>query len=147
MPGLLSDIDPDGLLEFSVVFTDRSVNHMSQKFQHVMNDISSTLKRVYDAEAVAVVPGGGTYGMEAVARQFANDKKCLVIRNGFFSFRWSQILDMGNIPASTTVLGSSSTTHDIDNPIEYMGSSVSWSRTGSAGHARAARGRDRQERP
>ena len=104
MPGLLPDVDPDGLLEYSVVFTDRALNHMSQSFQGSMRDISATLKKVYNAKAVAIVPGSGTYGMEAVARQFANDKKCLVIRNGFFSFRWSQILDMGNIPASTTVL-------------------------------------------
>jgi aspartate aminotransferase-like enzyme len=104
MTGLLPDIDPDGLLEYSVVFTDRSLNHMSQTFQGVMNDISSTLKTVYGAEAVVVVPGGGTYGMEAVARQFATDKKCLVIRNGWFSFRWSQILDMGGIAAETTVM-------------------------------------------
>lgn len=104
MPGLLSDIDPDGLLEYSVVFTDRSLNHMSQSFQRVMNDISDTLKRVYNAEAVVVVPGGGTFAMEAVARQFAAGKKCLVIRNGWFSFRWSQILDMGDIPSATIVL-------------------------------------------
>ena len=89
MPGLLSDIDPDGLLEFSVVFTDRSVNHMSEQFQAVMTEISATLKRVYNAAAVAVVPGGGTYGMEAVARQFATGQKCLVVRNGFFSYRWN----------------------------------------------------------
>lgn len=104
MPGLLPDVDPEGLLEYSVVYTDRSLNHMSQLFQGVMNDISTTLKQVYKAGAVVVVPGSGTFGMEAVARQFANDKKCLVIRNGWFSFRWSQILDMGSIPASTTVL-------------------------------------------
>ena len=116
MPGLLSDIDPDGLLEFSVVFTDRSVNHMSQKFQQVMNDISSTLKRVYNAEAVAVVPGGGTYGMEAVARQFATGKKCLVMRNGFFSFRWTQILEMGSIASVHTVLKASRTSDVADAP-------------------------------
>jgi aspartate aminotransferase-like enzyme len=104
MPGLLADVDPEGLLEYSVVYTDRSLNHMSQLFQGVMNDISTTLKQVYKAKAVVVVPGSGTFGMEAVARQFANDKKCLVIRNGFFSFRWSQIMDMGKIAASTTVL-------------------------------------------
>lgn len=100
----ISAVDPDGLLEYSVVFTDRSLNHMSGTFQGVMNDISSTLKRVYNANSVVVVPGGGTYGMEAVARQFANDKKCLVIRNGWFSFRWSQILDMGKIPSETIVM-------------------------------------------
>lgn len=104
MPGLLPDVDPNGLLEYSVVFTDRSLNHMSQSFQGVMNDISSTLKQVYNAEAVVVVPGGGTYGMEAVARQFATDKKCLVIRNGWFSFRWSQILEMGRISSDITVM-------------------------------------------
>ena len=104
MPGLLPDVDPDGLMEFSVVFTDRSLNHMSQTFQKVMNDISATLKKVYNAEAAAVIPGGGTYAMEAVARQFATDKKCLVIRNGWFSFRWSQIMDAGKIAESTTVL-------------------------------------------
>ena len=104
MSGLLPDIDPEGLLEYSVVFTDRSLNHMSQSFQAVMNDISETLKKVYGAEAVAVVPGGGTSAMEAVARQFATDMRCLVIRNGWFSFRWTQIFEMGGIPSATTVL-------------------------------------------
>jgi len=104
MAGLLPDVDPAGLLEYSVVFTDRSLNHMSQAFQGVMNDISSTLKDVYSADGVVVVPGGGTYGMEAVARQFAQDKKCLVIRNGWFSFRWTQIFDMGNIPSESIVM-------------------------------------------
>ncbi len=104
MPGLLSNVDPDGLLEYSVVFTDRSLNHMSQSFQIVMNDISKTLKKAYNAKAVVVVPGGGTFGMEAVARQFATDKKCLVIRNGWFSFRWTQIFETGNIPSESKVL-------------------------------------------
>jgi aspartate aminotransferase-like enzyme len=104
MPGLLPNVDPDGLLEYSVVFTDRSLNHMSRVFQGVMRDISTTLKQVYNADAVIIVPGGGTYGMEAVARQFATGKKCLVIRNGFFSFRWSQILEMGGIDSGTIVL-------------------------------------------
>jgi aspartate aminotransferase-like enzyme len=104
MPGLLKDIDPDGLLEYSVVYTDRSLNHMSRSFQVVMNDISNTLKKVYSAEAAIVVPGSGTYGMEAVARQFATNKKCLVIRNGWFSYRWTQIFEMGGIPSSSTVL-------------------------------------------
>jgi len=104
MPGLLPDIDPEGLLEYSVVFTDRSLNHMSRTFQGVMNDISATLKKVYNAERVVVVPGGGTYGMESVARQFATGKNCLVVRNGFFSFRWSQILEMGGIDSATTVM-------------------------------------------
>ncbi len=104
MSNPISAVDPDGLLEYSVVFSDRSLNHMSQSFQGVMRDISDTLKTVYNADAIAVVPGGGTYGMEAVARQFATGKKCLVIRNGFFSFRWSQIFEAGNIPSSETVL-------------------------------------------
>ncbi len=104
MSGLLPNVDPDGLLEYSVVYTDRALNHMSQSFQGVMKDISAGLKAVYNAKAVAVVPGSGTFGMEAVARQFATGKKCLVIRNGWFSFRWTQILDMGNIPSESTVL-------------------------------------------
>ncbi len=104
MPGLLPDVDPEGLLEYSVVFTDRSLNHMSKSFQSVMNDISSTLKHAYNAQAVIVVPGGGTYGMEAVARQFATDRKCLVIRNGWFSFRWTQIFKTGKIPSESIVL-------------------------------------------
>jgi aspartate aminotransferase-like enzyme len=104
MAGLLPDIDPQGLLEYSVVFTDRSLNHMSQTFQGVMNDIYSNLNDVYNADATIVVPGGGTYGMEAVARQFAQDKKCLVIRNGWFSYRWTQIFEMGNIPSDSIVM-------------------------------------------
>ena len=104
MPGLLSDVDPDGLLEYSVVFTDRSLNHMSQRFQRAMCDISGILKHVYNAHSAIVVPGGGTYGMESVARQFATGKKCLVVRNGWFSYRWTQIFDAGKIPAESTVL-------------------------------------------
>ena len=104
MPGLLPDIDPDGLLEYSVVFTDRSLNHMSQKFQRVMRDLSGILKEVYHAQSAIVVPGGGTFGMEAVARQFATDRKALVIRNGWFSYRWTQIFEMGRIPSEATVL-------------------------------------------
>ena len=104
MPGLLPQVDPDGLLEFSVVYTDRALNHMSQRFQGVMKDISTILKEVYHAQSAIVVPGSGTYGMEAVARQFATDKKVLVLRNGWFSYRWTQIFDMGHIPASSTVL-------------------------------------------
>lgn len=97
------DIDPDGLLEYSVVFTDLSLNHMSKRFVAVMQEIVDILKGTYHAEAVAIVPGGGSYAMEAVARQFATDRRCLVIRNGFFSYRWSQIFEMGRIPADVTV--------------------------------------------
>lgn len=104
MPGLLPNVDPDGLLEYSVVYTDRAINHMSQRFQGVMNDISKTLKQVYKAQSAVVMPGSGTFGMEAVARQFATNNQCLVLRNGWFSYRWSQILDMGSIPSGTTVL-------------------------------------------
>lgn len=104
MPSLLPDVDPEGLLEYSVVYTDRAINHMSVTFQRVMTDISGTLKRAYLAKAAIVVPGSGTFGMEAVARQFATDRRCLVIRNGWFSYRWTQILDMGRIAAQATVL-------------------------------------------
>jgi len=104
MAGLLPHIDPDGLLEFSVVYTDRALNHMSKRFGGVMTDISRMLKQVYQAHSVALVPGSGTFGMESVARQFATDKHVMVIRNGWFSFRWTQIFDMGRIPKSHTVL-------------------------------------------
>ncbi|MEA1881091.1 MAG: alanine--glyoxylate aminotransferase family protein, partial [Candidatus Marinimicrobia bacterium] len=104
MSSIYPQIDPDGLLEYSVVYTDRAVNHMSHSFQEEMRNISSTLKGVYRASAVAVVPGSGTFGMEAVARQFAVNKKCLVIRNGWFSYRWTQIFEAGNIPAEEIVL-------------------------------------------
>lgn len=98
------EIDPEGLLEYSVVFTDRSLNHMSERFQGVMNDISAGLKTVYHADAVAIVPGGGTFAMEAVARQFATGKPVVVLRNGWFSFRWSQILEMGQITDQVSIL-------------------------------------------
>lgn len=101
---LLDSVDPNGLDEFSVVFTDRSLNHMSAAFQGVMRDISSMLKEVYKADGIAIVPGGGTYGMEAVARQFAKGSKVLVVRNGWFSFRWSQIVDAGNLATETIVM-------------------------------------------
>jgi aspartate aminotransferase-like enzyme len=104
MPGLLPNVDPDGLLEYSVVYTDRALNHMSQKFQGVMRDISSVLKEVYHARSAVVVPGSGSFGMEAVARQFAGGKKTLIVRNGWFSYRWTQILDMGQIASEQLVL-------------------------------------------
>lgn len=116
MSSLVPAIDPDGLLEYSVVFTDRSLNHMSAAFQQVMRDISTTLKDVYQAAGVAVVPGGGTYGMEAVARQFAQDQRCLVIRNGWFSYRWSQIFEMGRLPADEIVLKARQTGSDAQSP-------------------------------
>lgn len=116
MPALRSDIDPDGLLEFSVVFTDRSLNHMSKIFQKVMTDIHVTLCEVYHADAAVVVPGGGTYAMEAVARQIAGGEDVMVIRNGFFSYRWSQIFDAGAIPASETVLKARRTGNETSAP-------------------------------
>ncbi len=116
MSNLLPNTDPDQLLEYSVVYTDRALNHMSQSFQGVMKDISVTLKKVYNASAVIVVPGSGTYGMEAVARQFATDKKCLVIRNGWFSYRWTQIFEMGDIPSQSIVLKARRTGDDKHAP-------------------------------
>ena len=104
MSSLLPQVDPDGLLEFSVVYTDRALNHMSKNFQGVMKDISRMLKAVYHARSAVLVPGSGTFGMEAVARQFAGDKKVLILRNGWFSYRWTQIIDMGRITTDTTVL-------------------------------------------
>lgn len=104
MPGLLPNVDPDGLLEFSVVYTDRSLNHMSEEFKRVMVDISSVLKDAYNASSAVIVPGSGTFGMEAVARQFANQQKCLILRNGWFSYRWTQIFDMANITNDISVL-------------------------------------------
>jgi aspartate aminotransferase-like enzyme len=107
MSALLPHVDPDGLLEYSVVFTDRSLNSMSKRFQTVMRDISSMLKEAYNASGVVVIPGGGTYGMESIARQFAGDQHVMIIRNGWFSFRWTEILQKGRIAASATVLAAS----------------------------------------
>lgn len=104
MPALLPNVDPDGLLEFSVVYTDRALNHMSQRFQGVMRDVHQTLVSVYGADAAVIVPGSGSFGMESVARQFASGKKVLIIRNGWFSYRWSQILSMGAMAAQEVVL-------------------------------------------
>ena len=104
MPALLNQPDPEGLLEYSVVYTDRALNHMSKRFQGVMKDISRIVKTVYNARTAIVVPGSGTFGMEAVARQFAADRKCLIIRNGWFSFRWTQILDMGRIASESVAM-------------------------------------------
>jgi aspartate aminotransferase-like enzyme len=116
MPALLDTVDPDGLLEYSVVFTDRSLNHMSAAFQEVMRDISAMLKEVYHADAVALVPGGGSYAMEAVARQFATGGKAVVVRNGWFSYRWSQIFEAGGIPAEAHVLKARRTGNEPDAP-------------------------------
>jgi aspartate aminotransferase-like enzyme len=112
MPALLNDIDPNGLLEYSVVYTDRALNHMSQSFQGVMRGISGILKEVYHAKTAVVVPGSGTYGMEAVARQFGSGQRCLVIRNGWFSYRWTQIFEAGHIPSEATVIKARRTSPD-----------------------------------
>lgn len=129
MPGLLPNVDPEGLLEFSVVYTDRALNHMSRSFQGVMKDISAILKDVYKAHSVALVPGSGTFGMESVARQFASGKHVLVLRNGWFSYRWTQIFEMGGIPASSTVLkarkqGSGATAPWIPAPIAEVTATI-----------------------
>ena len=116
MPALLETVDPNGFEEFSVVFTDRSLNHMSEVFQQVMRDVSGMLKHVYNADGVAVIPGGGTYGMEAVARQFARGANVLVVRNGWFSYRWSQIIESGALTASTTVLKARETGNASPSP-------------------------------
>lgn len=113
---LLNTVDPEGLDEFSVVFTDRSLNHMSARFQQVMRDINDMLKDVYNAEAVALIPGGGTYGMEAVARQFARDAKTLVVRNGWFSYRWSQIFEAGGFASESTVMKARQTGNGATEP-------------------------------
>ena len=118
MPGLLPNVDPDGLLEFSVVYTDRSLNHMSEEFKRVMVDISSVLKDAYQASSAIVVPGSGTFGMEAVARQFANQEKILVLRNGWFSYRWTQIFDMANITQDIHVIKGKQVENTIQAPYE-----------------------------
>jgi aspartate aminotransferase-like enzyme len=124
------EIDPDGLLEYSVVFTDRSLNHMSAAFQAVMRDVSATLKKVYGAHSVAIVPGGGTFGMESVARQFATGKRVTTLRNGWFSYRWTQIFEAGRIPAAATVLHARRTSNAatapwVPAPIEEVEAQVS----------------------
>ena len=83
---------------------------MSDPFQTVMRDLNTCLQTTYQADKVAIIPGSGTFGMEAVMRQFAREEHVLVIRNGWFSFRWTEIADMGgivngiSIPKSHTVL-------------------------------------------
>lgn len=124
-----NDIDPDGLLEYSVVFTDRSLNHMSARFTTVMQEIRDILIETYDAETVAVVPGGGSYAMEAVARQLVTGKRTLIVRNGLFSFRWSQIIDTGRITDDVTVLkarqtGDEPTAPWIPAPIEDVTAAI-----------------------
>lgn len=112
----MSQIDLDGLMEFSVVFTDRSLNSMSKVFQGVMTDISGMLKDVYKADHVAIVPGGGTYAMEAVARQFGNGAHAMIVLNGWFSFRWTQIFDAGDFTAKTTVMKARQSGNDTRAP-------------------------------
>jgi len=117
MNAMYDNVDPDGLLEYSVVYTDRALNHMSSNFQQVMRDISAGLKNTYNAHCAVVVPGSGSFGMEAVARQFAIDANCLVIRNGWFSYRWSQILEMGGFAANVNVLKARQPVAGVDQPL------------------------------
>ena len=116
MPGLRAEVDPEGLQEFSVVFTDRSLNHMSAKFQGVMRDLSEMLREVYAGSAVALVPGGGSYAMEAVARQFATGRHALIVRNGWFSYRWTQIFEAGGFASETTVVMARQTGNGVQAP-------------------------------
>lgn len=130
MPGLLPHVDPDGLLEFSVVYTDRSLNHMSESFKEVITDISKLLKEVYHAKSALVIPGSGTYGMEAAARQFATGRKCAVIRNGWFSYRWTQIFEMGSISNDLHIIQSRQLANEFEGayappPIDEV---VAWIR-------------------
>ena len=139
MNALLDTVDPDGLLEYSVVFTDRSLNHMSGAFQGVMCDISAMLKEVYRASHVAVIPGGGTFAMEAVARQFAGDQDVLVVRNGWFSFRWSQILDAAKIAREVTVIKARPMGNSAQSPYAPRPSKRSRPRSARAGPASSSR--------
>jgi aspartate aminotransferase-like enzyme len=120
MKALLPDVDPEGLLEFSVVFTDRSLNHMSKAFQGVMREISASLREVYNADGVALVPGGGTFAMEAVARQFATGKRVMILRNGWFSYRWTQIIEMGGLSADVQVIKAQRMLDNRDAPFAPM---------------------------
>jgi len=120
MPALRNDVDPEGLLEYSVVYTDRALNHMSASFQSVMRDISATLKEAYNGHATAVVPGGGTYAMEAVTRQFAKQKRCMVMRNGWFSYRWTQILDATGLASDTQVIKATRTRDNVNAPFQPL---------------------------
>ena len=129
----LSAVDPDGLLEYSVVFTDRSLNHMSKRFQQVMRDIHAVLRDVYNADAVVVVPGGGTVGMEAVARQFATDKNVMIVRNGWFSYRWTQILETGKIAETVHVMKAARVARSSPGTLR------------AAGHRRCRRGNQDKE--
>lgn len=149
MTALRPDIDPDGLLEYSVVFTDRSLNHMSKVFQGVMNDISSMLKEVYNASAVAIVPGGGTVAMEAVARQFGHDAHALIVRNGWFSYRWSQIFDAGAFTSDTTVCMARQTGNGAQAPCPraHRGSHREDPRGKTRRRLRAACGNQRRHHP
>lgn len=98
-----ADIDPDGLLEYSVVFTDRSLNHMSKRFVGVMQQTIDILCEAYNADSAALVNGGGSFAMESVARHLATGRRALIVRNGLFSYRWSQILEMGGVASDVTV--------------------------------------------
>ncbi len=135
MPALLPDVDPDGLLEYSVVYTDRALNHMSQRFQRVMRDLSAMLREAYGAAAAVIVPGSGSFAMEAVARQFVQRQPVLIVRNGWFSFRWSQIIEAGRLSDDVTVLkarrqGDGAQTPFVPAPIDEVVDAVRRQRPG-----------------
>ena len=92
------------ILEYSVIYTNRAVNLMSEEFQSCMRELNTNLCKIYHAKKCALIPGSGTTAMESVARQFGNDQNCLVIRNGYFSYRWSQIFDTGKITDKVHVI-------------------------------------------
>ena len=102
------------LQEFSVVFNDRSLNSMSSSFQQVMRGLHAGLTEAYNAQSCVIIPGGGSYAMEAVARQFARNEKVLVIRNGWFSYRWSQIFDQGVTPSHAEIVRARPDTPEAD---------------------------------
>ena len=112
----LDTVDPKGLVEYSVVFSDRSLNHMSAKFVDAMQDMLGILRDTYNAHSAAIVPGGGSFAMESVARQFANDAKTLVLRNGFFSYRWTQIIETGKITDQHKVLNAKQVSTEAGAP-------------------------------
>jgi len=118
------------LKEYSVIYTDRAKNLMAGSFSQAMTDISTELCSVYNAHKCVMIPGSGTYAMEAVAGQFARHKHeadyspCMVIRNGYFSFRWSDIWSFVYPPACARspeliVLKAQPTNNEPDNKPQF----------------------------
>ena len=108
-------IEP-GLQEFSVVFTDRSLNHMSAQFQTVMNGIHQGICRAYNAEDCVLMPGGRSFAMEAVARQFGKNQQNAILRNVWFSYRWTQTFDAISPEKTPTVLKARRETNQQGQP-------------------------------